>query len=273
MKHWIVSTICILGLSSCASFNKSVRSLFGKEEPQAPIAEKRNEAPRFSKQESYHTNAARKYRMSKDRMEQEADLQSNAGSLWTMEGQSAYLFAPNTTRLIGDLLNVKVEGAPKQQLQAKVKVITKLLDRIDHPENPLLRAPANANGTTPGAAPAAGAAANAQNPAGAAGANGQNPAAGAAGANAGPNAQAANEEAKPDSKFDVQNVLTRVTEVLKDGSYRVRGVQPFMIGKREYKVIVTGIVRPEDFNDEGINASKLLDSQFDVVSNKKATSL
>ena len=46
-----------------------------------------------------------------------------------------------------------------------------------------------------------------------------------------------------------------------------------MIGKREYKVIVTGLVRPEDFNDAGISAEKILDPQFDIVSSKKGMAL
>ena len=45
-----------------------------------------------------------------------------------------------------------------------------------------------------------------------------------------------------------------------------------MIGKKEYKVIVTGIVRADDFNDEGIDAPKLLDPQFDIVSLRKSRS-
>jgi flagellar L-ring protein precursor FlgH len=45
-----------------------------------------------------------------------------------------------------------------------------------------------------------------------------------------------------------------------------------MIGKREYKVIVTGLIRPEDFNDAGIISEKLLDPQYDVVSLRKTKS-
>ena len=71
----------------------------------------------------------------------------------------------------------------------------------------------------------------------------------------------------------MQAVPTRIVEQLKDGSYRVKGMQPFMIGKREYKVIVTGVVRPEDFDDAGIDSSKLLDSQFDIVSSRKGATL
>lgn len=43
-----------------------------------------------------------------------------------------------------------------------------------------------------------------------------------------------------------------------------------MIGSREYKVIVSGIVRAEDFNEQGINATQLLDPNFDVVSARGA---
>jgi flagellar L-ring protein FlgH len=80
---------------------------------------------------------------------------------------------------------------------------------------------------------------------------------------------------KPNSaNFDVAQVPARIVETLKDGSYRVKGAQQFMIGKREYKVIVTGIIRPEDFNEEGTSATKILDGQFDIVSNKNgATTL
>ncbi len=55
-----------------------------------------------------------------------------------------------------------------------------------------------------------------------------------------------------------------------DGNYRVRVVQPFMIGQREYKVIVTGIVRAEDFNESGVAASQLIDASYDNVSSKNS---
>ena len=65
-------------------------------------------------------------------------------------------------------------------------------------------------------------------------------------------------------------VPTRIVERLPDGNYSVKGAQPFMIGKREYKVIVTGMIRPEDFNDEGVSSNKLLDPQYDVVSIRRS---
>ena len=64
-------------------------------------------------------------------------------------------------------------------------------------------------------------------------------------------------------------VPTRIVEILKDGSYRVQGDQPFMIGKREYKLVVTGIIRQEDFDDQGVSAEILLDPKFDIVTAKE----
>jgi flagellar L-ring protein precursor FlgH len=262
-SFWLAVFLAAFAMSGCASLGKAWHSLFGKDQAEAPH---KTDATRFSKQDNMKVGSARKYRMTKERMEQESDLGQGAGSLWMMEGQSAYLFSPNTSRLIGDLLNVKLEGAPQKQLQTKVKVIARLLERIDHPESTALRNPAsqqNQQAANPtGQAPAAGAPANPANPAAGAAANG-----------AAPPAAADEAPSKADAKFDVASVPTRITEILKDGSYRVKGIQPFMIGKREYKAIVTGIVRPEDFNDDGINASKLLDSQFDIVNNKKAQTL
>mgnify|MGYP001590596968 CR=1 FL=1 len=70
--------------------------------------------------------------------------------------------------------------------------------------------------------------------------------------------------------LNIDLVPTRIVERLGDGNYRVKGAQPFMIGKREYKVLVTGMIRSEDFNDQSpISSNKLLDPQFDVVSLRK----
>jgi len=41
-------------------------------------------------------------RMTKERFEEDAELQANAGSLWVMEGQTSYLFAQNKKRREGD---------------------------------------------------------------------------------------------------------------------------------------------------------------------------
>ena len=67
----------------------------------------------------------------------------------------------------------------------------------------------------------------------------------------------------------MKTVPSRIKEILKDGSYMVSGEQPFMIGKREYKLVVKGIVRQEDFDDQGISAETLLDPKFDIVTNRR----
>ncbi len=249
--------------SGCSSLGKSLRALItGRDSNEAPV--KQVSTPRFSENENVRATGDRQYkRMNRQKLEEEAELKADAGSLWVMEGQGAYLFSQNQMRMVGDLLNVKIEGSPKSQLQTKVRVIAKLLDRLDNPGRGL------ASQGVPGAnAPAPGA----QQPATPAPAAGANPAAPAADGQQ-PAAKEGEAQAKGDSPFSVQTVPTRIVEQLKDGSYRVRGMQPFMIGKREYKVIVTGIVRPEDFDDAGLDASRLLDPQFDIVSSKKGATL
>lgn len=255
-KQVSIFLILTFALSGCATFDKALRAMFGKQND----SDIKVTTPRFSEQENLRANSDKQYkRMNRQRFEEDADLRAEAGSLWVMEGQGAYLFAQNQMRMVGDLLNVKIEGSPKSQLQTKQRVISKLLERL---EGAALRGPAAQAGSADGQRPAGGAPAAGGAPDAAGG--------GDAGAQAAPGAQAGG---KNDAGFAVQVVPTRIVEQMKDGSYRVRGMQPFMIGKREYKVIVTGIVRPEDFDDAGIDAGKLLDSQFDIVSSRKGASL
>lgn len=244
MTRSLILISMLFALTSCASVSKSWKGLVGHEDdPTAKVT-----TPRFSDQDTVKVADNKQYRrMNRQRFEEEADVKADAGSLWVMEGQGAYLFSQNQMRMVGDLLNVKIEGAPRSQLQTKTKVISGLLARL---ESPQMRGPAsNGSGAAPAAAPVPAAEATA----------------------AAPEATAKPGDApKNDSSgFNVTSVPTRIIEQLKDGSYRVRGMQPFMIGKREYKVIVTGVVRPEDFDDAGIDAAKLLDSQFDIVSSRK----
>ncbi len=181
-------------------------------------------------------------RMTRGRLEEEAHLGEDAGSLWTMEGQGSYLFSQNRSRTLGDQLVVKLEGNAKSQLTTKAQAISKLIDKIDRVREPAQAAkPEAPKSETGAAAPAA------------------------------PGANATTEPAAPNSPFQVESVATRIVEQNKDGSYRVRGMQPFMIGKREYKVVVSGLVRPENFNDSGINSSELIDAQYDIISGRRST--
>lgn len=266
-----IVTVSITGLLGCSSIGKSLRSLVSGKDSNDTSATNAKTAnmTKFSDNENVRpTGSDKQYkRMNRQRFEEEADLKADAGSLWIMEGQGAYLFSQNQLRIVGDLLNVKIEGAPRSQLQTKVKVIAKLLDRL---ENPTQRGLASQGGATPVPGAPAQPGSPAAQPNGANQNNGQaqagqNP----GGADGAENAGTPSAAAKPETPFAVQVVPTRIVEQLRDGSYRVRGMQPFMIGKREYKVIVTGVIRPEDFDEAGVDASRLLDPQFDIVSSKK----
>src|SRR5690606_16193921 len=132
---------------------------------------------------------------------------------------------------------IKIEGEPKEQLGTKVGVIRNLLAKLEERQKARLRKPASEDGeeeTEEGKEPNAQAKGNITN-----------------------GAQPPKTEAPPElpADFNVKTVPTRIVERMIDGNYRVKGSQPFMIGQREYKVIVTGIVRAEDFNEEGLSAT------------------
>lgn len=267
-RLFLSNLVVVASMSTgCSTLGKALKAWLGGDEQQVrPVT-----TPRFSDQENLRAGSERQYkRMNRQRLEEEAELKAEAGSLWVMEGQGAYLFSQNQMRMVGDLLSVKIEGTAKSQLVTKQRVISKLLERL---EAPVVRGLASQSAANAQAAANAAGGAQAAGASGAQANAGQNEKGeGAQGAATAEGAQSA-QAGKPELPFAVQTVPTRIVEQLKDGSYRVRGVQPFMIGKREYKVIVTGVVRPEDFDDAGIDAGKLLDSQFDIVSSRKGASL
>lgn len=235
-------------LTGCASMLGAIEA----EKPTQPADEVYHQ-PRYSENPQLGALTDRQYKkMTRARMEEESDLQANAGSMWVMEGQTSYLFAQNKVRKEGDVLNVKLDAAAQKQVETKVQVIKKLLKQLEDQQKSqfeqLLSGGDNAESDatrTPASTVATGAA--------------KPTAAGA------PAATGKDDENKEDLS-EIGNVSTRIVEKLPDGNYRVKGAQPFMIGKREYKVLVTGLLRPEDFNDEGVSSQKLLDPQYDVVS-------
>ena len=241
----------------CSGFGMKMKSLVSgksvKEIKSASAGIKTASAgpKKFSQNPNMPYRVPRQYRrMTQEKMEREAELGSDSGSLWTMEGQSGYLFSQNRLRRVGDLINIKLDGSAEQSLQTKVDVITKMLRRLDGRKRKRIaqqRAKVKTNVSQTGgeAKPPEAAAETAQN----AGASSRSPAS--------------------SGELQVEEVPTKVVERLIDGNYRVRGNQPFMIGKREFKVIVSGVVRSEDFSDQGIKASKLLDPKFDIVSVRK----
>lgn len=233
MKYFIVLLSLVL-LSSCSS----LQGMFGNN----IVTEKLNLAdrpPKYSDNPQMGTPADRQYKhMTRGKMEEDSNLQSNAGSMWVNEGQSSYLFVQNKSRKEGDVLNVKLEGPALKQVETKVGVIKSLLKQLEDQEKAEAARRTMAAADTDGRAPASAEAPKKEEP---------------------------KKEEKEDLS-DLQLVPTKIVEKTPEGNYRVKGAQPFMIGKREYKVLVTGIIRPEDYNDEGVSSTKLLDPQYDVVS-------
>lgn len=238
--RYLLLAVMLLTCVGCASWYTKAKETVGLE----PTTPEGDPITKFSDNPNVLNVNNRNYkRMTRSRMEEESELHSQAGSMWVMEGQGAYLFAQNKSRREGDLLNVKIEGSAQKQIETKVAVIKKLLKQLEEEE---LKQQGGGNGGQEKLADNGGDAKRAP-------------------ASAAP-APKAEEKEEP---LNLDPVPTRIVERLPDGNYRIKGQQPFMIGKREYKVIVTGLIRPEDFNDEGINSSKLLDPQYDVVSIRK----
>lgn len=243
----------LVALSGCASIGKQWKALISDQNAEQKQAQASHAPTTFSKQNNLIPSNYRKYkRTTRKDLEEDAHLEGKSGSLWVMEGQGAYLFSQNVMRMIGDPLAIRIEGDPAEQLTSKTKVIGKLLSQIEERRKRAMgRAPTSDKKDE--AKPE-----EANKP----------DAAKAAAPNAGAEGDTAANDSGKDKDFGVKLVPTRVVERMVDGNYRVRGSQPFLIGSREYKVIVSGIVRAEDFNEEGISAQQLLDSNFDIVSSK-----
>ncbi|MFN8943881.1 MAG: flagellar basal body L-ring protein FlgH [Pseudobdellovibrionaceae bacterium] len=219
--------VCFLS-TACATFDRNtVADVVPFVEPSPLKYSEATQAPSASE---------RQYKkMSKSQMEEDSDLSQEAGSMWMSEGQTSYLFAQNKSRKEGDHLNVKLEGVAQKQVETKVSTIKKLLKRLEEQ----LKA--------------------------------QQQGAAAEGADRGPASEKKPEVAKaPDEEkidlSEVQTIPAKITERLSDGTFRIKGSQPMLINDKEFRVIVTGILKPEDFQDEGVPSGRLLESQFDVVS-------
>ena len=239
MKSFLIIlnfSILLIFASGCASFGQTLKDFLGggKSTKKRNLASAKSQVGEIQKKNYKRTDHKS--------IQEQSELGPDSGSLWIERGQGAYLFTQNTNRLIGDLINIQIDGHPKKQIETKVEVIQNLIDRIrEQKEKRVLasqpRPAANGKGQAAAAPPPPPAA------------------------------------PKKQQKFEVEIVPSRITEILKDGSYLIEGDQPFMIGKREYKLIVKGIVRQEDFDDQGISAETLLDPKFDIVTSKRKGAL
>jgi flagellar L-ring protein FlgH len=222
----------VLSMAGCASFGQTLKSFLGGDDKVTTkkVANTKT-VGKVDKSKNYQ-------RTNHETLQEKSKLGAESGSLWIERGQGSYLFTQNTNRLIGDLVNVEIDGQPKKQIETKVAVIQNLIDKIKAQNEERNLASQNQGKAAAGAPVKAKAA-----------------------------APAATKDAT--QKFDVKTVPSRITQITKDGSYIVDGEQAFMIGKREYKLMVSGIVRQEDFDDQGISAETLLDPKFDIVTSRK----
>lgn len=298
MKIIILSLVLMaFGISGCATTDDAEETArLEKElepvvvaEPEEPAKEIKDEdigeeepMTRYSSLNNMAPPSDRQYkRMTRERMEEESELNSSAGSLWKMEGQTSYLFAENKHRREGDPTNIKLEGAALKMVENKAWVINDLLGQLEEQKRTAeeeekkataekqrlaqiqaekqLRAERIAKGEIvvdpleeEQANFDAQAAADARKPASA--------------------ADVVTNPKKVEEKIDlkeVESVPAKIVEKMNDDTYRIRGQQYLTIKKKPYKLIATALIRAEDFNDASISSSKLLEAQYDLVHVKR----
>lgn len=249
LSKLILLVVIVMTASGCAT----LKDFLGDDVSQSVPFLAEEPALKYSDTPQAGVTEDREYRkMTRARMEEESDLGSQAGSLWVMEGQTSYMFAQNKSRQEGDLLKVKLEGSGLKQIETKAQNVRALLKEIEEErkrrENPdpvetpvMSKAPDGGVTAAGGRAPTAAAAAPK------------------------PPVVEKPKEEKIDLS-DVEIIPSKIVEKLADGSYRVKGQQTLMIDKKEYRVILSGLLKPEDANDQGVSSASLIDPQYDLVS-------
>lgn len=277
MKRWLSLSMIFLVCVNCSTLRDLLKR---KEVVEAPKKEEPAPEPQPTR------TTARS-------LEEQSLLGEGTGSLWVARGQSSYLFANNNRRLIGDLVNVQIEGYPKEQIQTKVNVISKLLAKILSEEKEEIhmlqeeiknqQPQPQTDDNVPNQQPVnnRGLASTPEDPTAdmdeeqlAAYRKKQEELKKQQKENAKRLANIGDEQEEikqlmQAKDFPIQLMPTRITEIHRNGNYRIRGEKPFMIGRREYRLIVSGMLRPEDYEDGGVSAEKLLDPNFEVVTEKK----
>lgn len=216
-------------------------------------------------------------RMTKQQMEDESDLQAGAGSLWVMEGQTSYLFAQNKLRKTGDPVQIKVEGSALKQIEMKVATIQDLLKDLENQKKEAEEKLKNEEKEKQRLADLDNLKREILN-------NGEARNESSAQAIAeermkerqlasvDKKAEKVVEKKEKEEKIDLKEIElipSKIVEKMPDGMLRVTGQQLLMIKKRPYKVIATGLIRPEDFEDPATSSNKLFEPQFDILHVKK----
>ncbi|MBK9294361.1 MAG: flagellar basal body L-ring protein FlgH [Oligoflexia bacterium] len=246
-----------LSLGGCASIAKKWKSLVGGgSSDEKNLTEDGKPIPptSFTNNPNYGSYKERNYKkVTKENFNEDQGLEETSGSLWRQEGQGSFLFSQNSLRVTGDIINVELEGKAVENLNVKVDLIKKAQERLAVPspknsrEARIPRPDERAAANVPSPAPQT--------------TEGNTQQAGDAKAIT---AETTGDDAEKQAmKFDP--VPCRIIEKNPDGSYRVKGVQVVYVGKKEFKLMVTGSVRPDDISSEAVNSSRLIDSRYDLV--------
>src|SRR5690349_19915129 len=141
----IASLILVaLSQSGCASFNRKLKGWLNGTSSSSETKQV-STLTKFSEGGEATPRVKRQYkRTTKETLRDGSAFEAKSGSLRVMEGQGAYLFSQNVIRLVGDPLAVQLDGDPKDQLNSKVTVIKKLLNKIEERQKARLRGPAGA---------------------------------------------------------------------------------------------------------------------------------
>ena len=241
-------------LQGCSSFGQTLKGWMGGSPSNPDPGTHGPPVTSYNNTPNVMVGQERKYkRVTKDNFADDQKLEDNAGSLWRREGQGSYLFSQNNLRIIGDIVSVQVEGKAAENLTAKLTIIKTALAKLEAPI--VIRRPASQGVPKPDGKPDAKTDTNAK----------------ADGTQAG---AATDGKEQDDQKIKDQigkfdEVPCRIVEKNPDGSYRIKGQSPIYVGRREYRLIVTGVVRPEDLSSDQINSGKMLESKFDLVATNK----
>ncbi len=243
---------------------------------------------KYSTEPNYAPVSDRDYkRMTRQRMADESSLNAGAGSLWVMEGQTSYLFAQNKQHRPGDPTKIRVEGAALKQLETKVSTIQDLLNELEAQKKQaeleqkkieddkkkeeykqLRLAEIEKEKEKIAADKTAGADATADKIQKLAEDNVNKRMPAAVEEPVVVVQKEANAPEKPDLK-DVEFIPSRIVEKTAAGLYKISGQQMMTIKKRPYKVIATGLVRPEDFDEMSIGSDKIFEPQYEIIHIKK----
>ncbi len=272
MKYLLVLPCFLCGCATVSNFFG-----FGEEPKKEEVVKEeivKEPLTKYSDINNYEPTSDRNYkRMTRQKFEEDSELHAGAGSLWVMEGQTSYLFAQNKKRREGDPSTLLVQGMAMRDVQMKAMAIKDLLVEL---ENQKKEAEAKkkkeedakqrlADIETERKAIIAKNEADNDDAAQAMAeqrVDSRKPAAVAA---------APKDPALEKIDFkDIEQVPVKITERLADNQYRIAGQQYLTIRNRPYKLIVTGIVRGDDFSDQTVSSDKLYEQQLDLVHLKKA---